>query len=91
MVQGLHLHYCICIGMVCSLKIVLYGRRPCPKIIIVAVRVYGKKALDENSELPVSTVHWYNCRGSRQGPEHQQLLGVVGLFQYRDADEDPAP
>jgi hypothetical protein len=52
---------------------------------------HGKKALDENSELPVSTVHWYNCRGSRQGPEHQQLLGVVGLFQYRDADEDPAP
>ena len=36
MVQRLHLHYCICIGMVCSLKIVLYGRRPCPKIIVAA-------------------------------------------------------
>ena len=27
--------------MVCSLKIVLYGRRPCPKIIIVAARQEG--------------------------------------------------
>ena len=41
MVQRLHLHYCICIGMVCSLKIVLYGRQPCPKIIIVAARQEG--------------------------------------------------
>ena len=38
-----------------------------------AIKSTTKKALDENSELPVSTVHWYNCRGSRQGPEHQQL------------------